>query len=59
MLEMKKVTSISIRELQQNLKQVMGRVAHGQVFEVTRHRQKIEDLREAGAYIDRRFSIPR
>jgi len=44
MLEMKKVTSISIRELQQNLKQVMGRVAHGQVFEVTRHRQPIARL---------------
>src|SRR2546421_11811092 len=38
MLYMKKISSISIRELQQNLKRVMARVARGQVFEVTRHR---------------------
>jgi len=41
---MKKTSSISIRELQQNLKRVMARVARGQVFEVTRHRRPIARL---------------
>jgi prevent-host-death family protein len=41
---MGKTSSISIRELQQNLKQVMARVARGQVFEVTRHRRPIARL---------------
>jgi len=44
MLYMKKTSSISIRELQQNLKRVMARVARGQVFEVTRHRRPIARL---------------
>jgi len=41
---MAKASSISIRELQQNLKHVMARVARGQVFEVTRHRRPIARL---------------
>jgi len=44
MLYMNKTSSISIRELQQNLKRVMARVARGQVFEVTRHRRPIARL---------------
>jgi prevent-host-death family protein len=44
MLNMKRTASISVRELQQNLKRVMRRVAHGQVFEVTRYRQPIARL---------------
>jgi prevent-host-death family protein len=44
MLYMKKSGSISIRELQQNLKGVMARVARGEVFEVTRHRRPIAQL---------------
>lgn len=43
MLCMRKAT-ISIRELQQNLKRVMARVERGQVIEVTRHRRPIARL---------------
>jgi prevent-host-death family protein len=43
MLYMRKAT-ISIRELQQNIKQVMARVERGQVIEVTRHRRPIARL---------------
>ena len=43
MLDMQK-TSISIRELQQNLKRVLERVERGQVIEVTRHRRAIARL---------------
>lgn len=37
-------TSISVRELQQNLKQVLARVERGQVIEVTRHRRPVAQL---------------
>jgi prevent-host-death family protein len=40
---MRKAT-ISIRELQQNIKRVMARVERGQVIEVTRHRRPIARL---------------
>lgn len=43
MLYMQKV-SISIRELQQNLKRVMARVERGQVIEVTRRRRPVARL---------------
>lgn len=43
MLYMQKV-SISIRELQQNLKRVMQRVERGQVVEVTRRRRPVARL---------------
>ena len=43
MLYMRKA-SISIRELQQNLKRVMARVERGQVIEVTRRRRPIARL---------------
>lgn len=43
MLYMQK-TSISIRELQQNLKRVMQRVERGQVVEVTRRRRPVARL---------------
>ena len=36
--------SISIRELQQNLKRVMARVERGQVIEVTRRRRPVARL---------------
>jgi len=39
-----KKTTISIRELQQNLKQVMARVERGQVIEVTRRRRPVARL---------------
>jgi prevent-host-death family protein len=44
MLYMRKATSISIRELQQNLKRVLARVERGQVVEVTRHRRPVARL---------------
>lgn len=47
---MRKAT-ISIRELQQNLKRVMARVERGQVIEVTRRRRpiaRLAPLRSAG-----------
>jgi prevent-host-death family protein len=44
MLYMAKASTISIRELQQNLKQVMQRVERGQVVEVTRHRRAVARL---------------
>ena len=43
MLCMKK-HSISVRELQQNLKRVMARVERGQVIEVTRRRRPVARL---------------
>jgi len=43
MLYMQK-TSISIRELQQNLKRVLERVERGQVIEVTRRRRPVARL---------------
>ena len=43
MLYMKK-TTISIRELQQNLKRVIARVERGQVIEVTRRRRPVARL---------------
>ena len=43
MLCMAKAT-ISMRELQQNLKRVMARVEQGQVIEVTRHRRPVARL---------------
>ncbi len=36
--------SISVRELQQNLKRVMARVERGQVIEVTRRRRPVAQL---------------
>ena len=36
--------SISVRELQQNLKRVMARVERGQVIEVTRRRRAVARL---------------
>ena len=36
--------SVSIRELQQNLKRVMARVERGQVIEVTRRRRPVARL---------------
>ena len=36
--------SISIRELQQNLKRVLARVERGQVVQVTRHRRPVARL---------------
>jgi len=44
MLYMSKTPTISIRELQQNLKQVMQRVERGQVIEVTRRRRAVARL---------------
>ena len=41
---MAKTSTISIRELQQNLKQVMDRVERGQVVEVTRRRRAVARL---------------
>jgi prevent-host-death family protein len=37
-------TTVSIRELQQNLKRVMARVERGQIIEVTRRRRPIARL---------------
>ena len=41
---MVKAASISIRELQQNLKRVIARVERGQIVEVTRHRRPVARL---------------
>lgn len=41
---MAKISTVSIRELQQNLKQVMQRVERGQVVEVTRRRRAVARL---------------
>jgi prevent-host-death family protein len=41
---MAKTATISIRELQQNLKRVMQRVERGQVVEVTRRRRAVARL---------------
>lgn len=41
---MAKTSTISIRELQQNLKQVLQRVERGQVVEVTRRRRAVARL---------------
>ena len=43
MLDMSKIT-VSIRELQQNLKRVMARVERGQVIEVTRRHRPVARL---------------
>ena len=43
MLDMQN-NSISIRELQQNLKRVMARVERGQIIEVTRRRRPVARL---------------
>jgi prevent-host-death family protein len=43
MFDMERVT-ISIRELQQNLKRVLARVERGQVIEVTRRRRPVAQL---------------
>jgi prevent-host-death family protein len=37
-------TSVSVRELQQNLKRVMARVERGEVVEVTRRRKPVARL---------------
>ena len=37
-------TTVSVRELQQNLKRVMARVERGQVIEVTRRRRPVARL---------------
>ena len=39
-----KNNSISVRELQQNLKRVMARVERGQIIEVTRRRRPVARL---------------
>ncbi|MQA28781.1 MAG: type II toxin-antitoxin system prevent-host-death family antitoxin [Luteitalea sp.] len=44
MSDMQKTTSVSIRELQQNLKRVLARVERGQVIEVTRRRRPVARL---------------
>lgn len=47
-----KKTSISIRELQQNLRRVMTQVERGQVIEVTRRRRpvaRLAPMRSTGA----------
>lgn len=36
--------TVSVRELQQNLKAVMGRVERGETVEVTRHRRPVARL---------------
>jgi prevent-host-death family protein len=43
MSDMKK-TTVSVRELQQNLKSVLERVERGEVVEVTRHRHPVARL---------------
>ena len=43
MYDMGKAT-VSVRELQQNLKAVMGRVERGETVEVTRHRRPVARL---------------
>jgi prevent-host-death family protein len=43
MLCMAKAT-ISVRELQQNLKRVIARVEQGEIIEVTRHRRRVARL---------------
>ena len=48
MLYMQK-NSISVRELQQNLKRIMARVERGQVIEVTRRRRPVARLGPARA----------
>jgi prevent-host-death family protein len=42
-------TSVSVRELQQNLKRVMARVERGEVVEVTRRRRPVARLAPAKA----------
>jgi prevent-host-death family protein len=41
---MARISTVSMRELQQNLKQVMQRVERGQVVEVTRRRRAVARL---------------
>jgi prevent-host-death family protein len=38
------IPAVSVRELQQNLRQVLARVERGQVIEVTRHRRRVARL---------------
>ena len=38
------ISAVSVRELQQNLKQVLARVERGQVIEVTRQRRRVARL---------------
>lgn len=44
MFDMPKTTTVSVRELQQNLKRVMARVERGQVIEVTRRHRPVARL---------------
>ena len=37
-------SSVSVRELQQNLKRVLGRVERGEIVEVTRRRRPVAQL---------------
>jgi prevent-host-death family protein len=41
--------TVSVRELQQNLKRVMARVERGQVIEITRRRRPVARLAPVGA----------
>jgi prevent-host-death family protein len=41
---MPKTTTVSVRELQQNLKRLMARVGRGQVIEVTRRQRPVAHL---------------
>lgn len=41
-------TTVSVRELQQNLKRVLGRVERGETVEVTRHRRLVARLAPVG-----------
>lgn len=52
MLDMpKKTTTVSVRELQQNLKRLMARVERGQVIEVTRRHRPVARLRPVRAMV--------
>lgn len=44
--------TVSVRELQQNLKAVMGRVERGETIEVTRHRRLIARLAPVKAAVE-------
>jgi prevent-host-death family protein len=41
--------TVSVRELQQNIKSVLERVERGEVIQVTRHRRLVARLMPAGA----------
>jgi len=49
-------TTVSVRELQQNLKRVMARVERGQVIEVTRRRRPVARLALVPVYVPEQFS---